>query len=79
MVAAGQAAGSSPLSESLIKPVVLIGGVAADVLFAGLAPGFAGLYQVNVAIPQGVQPGSAVSLVLSQEGVPSNTVTIAVE
>jgi len=34
-----------------------IGGVSATVAFAGLAPGFAGLYQVNVTIPAGVSAG----------------------
>ena len=56
-----------------------IGGRAATVQFAGLAPGFVGLYQVNVQIPVGVTPGPAVPLVLSQSGVPSNTVTLAVK
>ena len=46
--------------------------------FRGLAPGFVGLYQVNVEIPAGVTPDPEVPLILLQSGVPSNTVTIAV-
>jgi uncharacterized protein (TIGR03437 family) len=33
---------------------------------------------VNARVPAGVSPGSAVPLVLTQNGVASNTVTIAV-
>ena len=47
--------------------------------FAGLAPGFVGLYQVNLQMPPGVEPGPAVTLVLLQNGAPSNTVTLAVQ
>ena len=56
-----------------------IGGSSATVHFAGLAPGFVGLYQVNVQIPAGVEPGPVVPLVLFQNGVPSNTVTLAIQ
>jgi uncharacterized protein (TIGR03437 family) len=55
-----------------------IGGINAPVHFAGLAPGFVGLYQVNVQAPAGVTAGSAVPLVLTQAGVSSNTVTLAI-
>jgi len=46
--------------------------------YAGLAPGFVGLYQVNVAVPAGLTPGPTVPVVLNQNGVSSNVVTIAV-
>ncbi len=56
-----------------------VGGISATVTYSGLAPGFAGLYQVNVTIPAGVQSGSAVPVVLTMNGVASNTATIAIQ
>jgi uncharacterized protein (TIGR03437 family) len=53
--------------------------VPATVSFSGLAPGFFGLYQVNVQVPQNAPVGSAVSVVLTIGGIGSNTVTIAVQ
>jgi len=58
---------------------VNIGGITTPAQFAGLTPGFAGLYQVNVAIPSGVAPGTAVTLSLSEAGQFSSPVTIAVK
>ena len=72
------APGSPDLAETPTKPTVTIGGVAADVWFSGLTPGTVGLYQVDASVPQGVQPGGAVPVVISIGGVQSNTVTIAV-
>ena len=77
--ASGEAASSDPLSTTITNPTVTIGGIQGAVNFSGLAPGFVGLYQVNVEVPEGVEPGSEVLLVLLQNGVPSNTVTIAVQ
>ncbi|MCH7978969.1 MAG: hypothetical protein IH935_08340, partial [Acidobacteria bacterium] len=75
----GEAASGNPLSTTMIDPTVTIGDAPAPVSFSGLAPGFVGLYQVNVQIPAGVAPGPEVPLVLFQNGVPSNPVTIAVQ
>jgi uncharacterized protein (TIGR03437 family) len=47
----GAAGPSSPLSYTTNTITADIGGVTATVTYAGLAPGFAGLYQVNLTIP----------------------------
>ena len=77
--ATGAAAKSNPLSITTTKPTVVIGGIAASVSYSGLAPGFAGLYQVNALVPMGVMVDDAVTLSISIGGVTSNTVTIAVQ
>jgi uncharacterized protein (TIGR03437 family) len=46
--------------------------------FSGLAPGFVGLYQVNVEVPASTTAGDAVPLVLTIGGVTANPVTVAV-
>jgi uncharacterized protein (TIGR03437 family) len=77
-VEAGRAAPASPLS-SVVNPVaVTVGGVEAQVLFAGLAPGFSGLYQVNAFVPAGAPSGDAVEVILESAGQRSRPVTIAV-
>jgi uncharacterized protein (TIGR03437 family) len=79
-VRSGEAAPAppSPLATVATPVSVTIGGQAGAVQFAGLTPGYAGLYQVNVQIPAGVTPATSVPLVISQDSVPSNTVTLAV-
>ncbi len=76
-------ASGSPLFSTAATATVTIGGLNAPVSFAGLAPGFVALYQVNVQVPSGVQAGSAVPVVLtltdtSGYAASSQTVTIAV-
>ena len=67
---------SVPPPETLNQPQVEIAGIPAQVSYSGLAPGFVGLYQVNVEVPAGVPPGIQ-SLQIIIDGVPSNTVNIA--
>ncbi len=59
-VAAGNPAPASPLARTLVTPEVLIGNSPATVVFSGLTPGFAGLYQVNAVVPSGLRPGQYV-------------------
>ena len=66
------------LSYAITYPAATIGGVPARVSFAGLAPSFVGLYQVNVQVPQGVAVGDAVPVAVSTGATASNTVTISV-
>jgi uncharacterized protein (TIGR03437 family) len=81
----GEAAPASgnPLVLTRVQPTVTIGGENARVLFSGMAPGYVGLWQINVQIPaeipQSVTPGSAVPISITAAGVASNTVTIAIE
>ena len=62
-----------------VLPTVTIGGVAGNVIFSGLAPDYVGLYQINVQVPDSVQPGNQVPVVVSISGSSSNAVTIAVQ
>lgn len=55
-----------------------VGGVNAPVSFAGLAPGFAGLYQINFTIPPGVTSGAATLLVRMLDKSSQANVTVAV-
>ncbi len=57
---------------------VKIGGVDAEVAFAGLVPGYTGFYQVNATVPRGVMLGDAVEVVLTVAGLSSAPVTMAI-
>jgi adhesin/invasin len=57
-IADGAAGPSNPLSETPAGAITAdISGTTATVTYAGLAPGFAGLYQANVTIPSGLTAG----------------------
>jgi uncharacterized protein (TIGR03437 family) len=86
----GDVVPATGLSPSLSQPRVNISCAdgnnimfcSAPVQFSGLAPGFVGLYQVNVQIPSSALSGNQVPLELNfpnGSGRPSNIVTIAVQ
>ena len=70
----------APSPVPLFPVSLSIGGFPADIVFAGSAPGFAGLLQVNARVPMEVFPGSAVSVSLTVGNASSQPgVTMAVE
>jgi uncharacterized protein (TIGR03437 family) len=75
----GAPAPSGPFAETTSTVTVFIGGAPATVTFAGLAPGWIGLYQVNVKVPASAPVGDAIAVSLSVAGVPSNQVTLSVQ
>lgn len=77
-VADGAAAPSSTLARTQVTPVVTIGGKEASVQASCLAPGFVGLWQINVSVPAGAPTGNAVPVQITLAGAASNTVTMAI-
>ena len=83
-VASGTAAPSGPLARVDGVTVVVgargpFGGINIDPLFAGLSPGFVGLYQINVTLPQGIPTGDSIPVSLDVAGSASNIFRIAVQ
>jgi uncharacterized protein (TIGR03437 family) len=74
----GAAAPSSPPAMTVNPVNVTIGGQPAPVLFSGLAPGFAGLYQVNVTVPLGITAAPNVPVILYVGTASSPSVTVAI-
>jgi minor extracellular serine protease Vpr len=58
MPASGDPAQSSPLSSCTTAASVAIGSQRVSPSFCGLAPGFAGLYQLNAVVPSGLASGT---------------------
>lgn len=78
-VTAGSVAPSSPPAKIDNDLSVTVGGHDAQVLFAGLAPGFVGLYQVNVTVPSGIAASDDVPVLMMEAGATSAPVTIALK
>lgn len=59
--------------------LVVLNGQTVPVIFAGSAPGFPGVYQVNVTIPSSTPPGLQGTLAIQQGGLLSNVVPVALQ
>ena len=68
----GFAAVAKPLSYVVAEVTVSVDGLNAPVSFKGLAPGFAGFYQVNFEVPKGVPSGKLVSLSIATPDAVTN-------
>ena len=80
----GEAASGDPLSFSVDVPFVNFSlspfGLVGTPLFAGLTPGFVGLFQINVALPDSLTTNPRTPITLQfGDGRRSNTVDVAVE
>jgi uncharacterized protein (TIGR03437 family) len=73
--AAGQAA-AAPYPQPELPVTVTIGGIAAEVVWAGSAPGLVGLLQVNLQVPGPYLPAGAIALQLSVGTVAAPVITI---
>lgn len=71
--------GSVTVRQTVTTPVVTVGGVQAQVLFSGLAPGFVSENQVDILLGPNTPTGDAVPVQITVNGVTtSDQVTIAV-
>jgi uncharacterized protein (TIGR03437 family) len=59
------AAGAAPYARPLAAVELTVGGVKADVLFAGLAPGMVGVLQINALVPQSLALSGAARVPVS--------------
>ncbi|MBX9603355.1 MAG: PQQ-dependent sugar dehydrogenase [Bryobacteraceae bacterium] len=73
----GAAAPRNPLAQTRAGTQVRIGTTTAEVQYSGLAPDFAGLYQINIRVADNTPPGAA-DLVLAVGGAESTAVRVTV-
>jgi uncharacterized protein (TIGR03437 family) len=74
--------GATGLSRSNSVQAIYFGATIADtsaIMFQGLTPNYPGLYQINVTIPLGVQPGTAVPLAIQTTNGFTDMVDIAIQ
>ena len=69
---------SGSFSVTSVVPAVYLGATALTPAFSGLAPGFTGLYQINVQLPDGLAPGTLPVIVTSGQQY-SNTVPVTLQ
>ena len=72
----GASAKASPLSSANLLPALTVGGAPAQVFFAGLTPGFVGLAQINLQLPDALPAGNALDLIISFDQASSRPVML---
>jgi uncharacterized protein (TIGR03437 family) len=72
--ATGYPAPGSPLSSALAVTTVTLGGMNLPVIYAGLAPGEVGVYQINVSVPGSTPTGISLPLTINQG---AGTITVS--
>jgi uncharacterized protein (TIGR03437 family) len=75
---AGQVPPNTPLYATKTPTTASIGGMVAPVLFAGLAPGLPGVYQLNIQVPEEVNSGYQVILIWNGGGVSQDGLSIPI-
>ena len=76
-VTSGTQTPASPLAKVTKQPTVTVASQPASVVFAGLTPGFVGLYQINFQVPASVASG-VVEVDVTQNGVAANPTLLPV-
>lgn len=59
---------SNPLASAILTPQVTLGGATLPLIFAGIAPGEVGVYQINTKVPSSVPSGLSIPLTINQGG-----------
>jgi uncharacterized protein (TIGR03437 family) len=72
----GAGAPSEPPAQTTTAPKVFISVDEAAVEFSGMAPGFAGLWQINVRIPNKSYITGQVPIFVVKDGIASNTISV---
>jgi uncharacterized protein (TIGR03437 family) len=84
-VASGAAAPSNPLARVpgnwrvVFGSGIFVSGIPVEPLYVGLTPGFVGLYQINVRVPEGVQKDDRVAIYLQGDTIGSDHTFLAIE
>jgi len=71
-------ADGSVLYKTAATPTVTVGAIPVTSLFSGMAPGFAGLYQIDFQVPNGVT-GDDVPVTVSISGSDTDTRTMSIQ
>jgi uncharacterized protein (TIGR03437 family) len=74
----GPTRNTNGLDVTAVTPTVFVGGIPVKPTYSGLAPGFVGLYQIDVPVPDTITSG-AQGVILSAGSAHSNEVKILVQ